>query len=181
MNKKINLCFGLFLLVLLGLSMVFAGVTSSYDYTHPLKVYPGEEKKVSISYQNIGNDNELGIVAEILEGGEFARLDSENHVVPANSVSPIEIEFKIPKSYEIGEEHLFRIKFSEVPSGEGEGMVTLGLSSTMGFNVEIVEKPEGVDEGISVWYFVIGILVLLVIILIVWKKKKNKAVEPVIK
>jgi hypothetical protein len=178
MNKKIKFGFGMFLVVLLNLSLVFAGVTSPYDKNHPLNVYPGEETTVKFSYQNLGNENDLNLVLEIVEGDEFVKLDSKEYTVPADSKLTIEVGFKIPRSYEVGESKSFRIKFSEVPSETGEGMVTLGLGTSIGFNIDVVEKPEGVSDGFSIWYLVIAVVVLLVIVFLVWKKRKNRIIQP---
>lgn len=165
----------IFLVMTIGLVQAVA-ISSFYSYQRPLNMYPGETKEISITLQNMAGDSDLRFETEIAEGFEIASIDKKQYDVPVgNNNVNVGIEIKIPKETSIGEEFIVFATFRPVSLEEEEGMVQIATALSQHIKVNIIEKPEGVEEGMNIipillWAIVIVIIAIIVYVII--KKRK---------
>ena len=178
-NKIIGSFLIIGVLVIVLCSLVSAiGVGSSYSAEIPLKMYPGEEISVFWSLQNHDIEEEISLEGTLLRGSEIASLDKGPYKVPYKGVVLAEVKIKIPETASIGQEYDVLSVFKQVGS-EGKGGVLFSQSVQSIFKVVVVEKPEqpALEEGISIGWIILAVVLVIAVIAIVWfiiKSRREK-------
>lgn len=151
------------------------GVGGSYSGSStPLELSPGQEKAVIIYLQNFDIEEEISLRGEILVGSEIASLKETKVTLPYQTKKTIDMVVKVPAEASIGDKYNIQYEFKQVDT-EGEGMVTFAQSIISNFDVNVVEdgigdEPEGMNMTIIYW--IIGIVIVIVIAWFFIKKKK---------
>ena len=176
---------GIMTLMLCSLVSAIA-VSAPYTPKSPLSMYPGESKTFTLTLQNMAGEEDVKFDASVAQGSEIVSLvrGNKEYLVPIGSNNvPVEVKVKVPKNAEVGTEYLAQVKFEPIPLGtEEEGMVQLALGISGYFKVNVVEKPEGVKEGLSTTTWIIILVILIVLVLVgIWMAKKKKPVTPTTK
>ncbi|MDD5331324.1 MAG: hypothetical protein PHE43_00690 [Candidatus Nanoarchaeia archaeon] len=174
--------------LLLSLFLVFPlvygfGVNSPYWETNPLIMYPGQEKEIQLTLQNMVGDKDMTLSAEITEGKEFASiLDAGNkYTIPFGIKDfPVNIKIKIPEGVKIGDTKELELTFTEVVSDSGQ---MVQMSGSVGTKIPILikspeeviseETPEIQTPSISLIPIIVIVLIILVILIIYFGKVKK--------
>jgi hypothetical protein len=124
-----------------------SGFAVSSSYYAGLQLYPGEERDLYLTLQNMAGNENLTAMATIGEGQEIAKFVdvSNTYFIPLGTVKRVNIKISIPKSAEIGSTYGLDLSFKTVKESKpGE----FGLSSGIGkkINIVIVEKPKSAEE-----------------------------------
>jgi hypothetical protein len=182
MKTKTNLIMNLTLMLVLLMSITSIsafGVGSIYTNENPLKLSPGESSDVLISLQN---NEAVSLKGSILAGGDVAQfLDvSDVYNVPANGTINARIKVSVPARASVGKEYAITMSFSGVPGAQG-GTVGFNTAIEKSFKVLVVEKPvapapetPAPAEGISLTWWILGIIAVIAVIAIIWFVVKNK-------
>jgi hypothetical protein len=129
------------------LANLVSGFAVSSSYYAGLQLYPGEERDLYLTLQNMAGNENLTAMATIDEGQEIAKfIDVSNtYLIPLGTHKKVNIKIKIPQSAEIGSKYNLTLSFKTVKESKpGE----FGFSSGVGekINVLIVEKPKLPEE-----------------------------------
>jgi hypothetical protein len=129
------------------LASLVSGFAVSSSYYAGLQLYPGEERDLYLTLQNMAGNENLTAMATIDEGQEIAKfIDASNtYFILLGTHKKVNIHVKIPESAEIGSKYNLTLSFKTIKESKpGE----FGFSSGVGerINVLIVEKPKLVEE-----------------------------------
>lgn len=172
-----SIMFFVLLVLLISIVNISAfGVGCAYTNENPLKLFPGESSDVLISLQN---NEEISLKASILVGSDIAILDaSDVYNVPANGSIDVKLNVNVPASASIGQEYVITVNFLQVSEIQG-GTVGFNTAMEKSFKVLVVEKPAeetpaATEEGISLIWWILGIVVVIAIIVVIRFVIKNK-------
>ncbi len=181
MKRIAILCF--ILVTLVGYASAF-GVVGDYSRDNILKMYPGENKQVTYTIQNMVGEEDIKIMVNLKEGENIARISGQNtYDVPYGSANTeVPVIVSIPENAPVGQKYNVVAEFRTVTEG-GEGVV-IGLGIDYPFGVEVIEKASEEKEESNLWivaiilaFLVIIIVVVILIILYTKRKKSDEAVE----
>lgn len=185
-NKITKIASMFFLLVLttnLGFAMDGIGVSSPYWNENPLKMYPGESATVNMNLQITPDTKDSYFKAEILDDGKgIATLTEPDLIyrVKSGGKTSVPIKISIPESIQFGETRIIQIRFAQVSLEDTGGMLILQTEVEGKFPVQIVAEEESslyntVEEkdSSSIWYWIIGILLLIGILYLIFRRKNN--------
>jgi len=186
-KKKVISVFSILVLALSLVSFVSAvAVGGQYSTDNPLKMYPGEVKQTSFGLQNLAGTDDLKFQASVENGSELVSLidDSTEYFLPTGTRDHlVNVEVKVPNDAEIGTTYDVRIRFTPIPLGAEEAggtgaVLASGLSKY--FTIEVVEKPEELEKGMSTTWIILGILAVVIVLVVVFLilKKKKAPKEP---
>lgn len=171
-------------LLLLSFNLINAfGVASFYSNNNPLKLYSGEIKEIDIILNSAPSEENSVIKVDMTENGGIAELIDKNLEYNLNSGGeiPIKLRISVPSDSEIGKEYALAIKFSDVTPSVSGGMAPIKGISNFNFKVLVVEKPvetpapaPAATEGISLTWWILGIIAVIAIIIVIWFVVKNK-------
>ena len=180
-KKRLAGIFGLILVFsLIGIVFAATGLSSDYHKGNPVKVSPGETVNVVLGrLQNTG-DKDLVFKIELIEGSEIATLTDlnlDNFAVSAGSLgTPLNIKISIPDDAAEGTEYEVKIRYKDITTTAGKGMVTMVGSSQAILPVlvsaEEVEEPE--KEGIGVFWWTVIVVALIIVFWVVYKTLKRE-------
>jgi len=161
--KKVILSSILGIILLVSFVSAF-GVSSPYWTDNPLKMYPGQSITVDLNLQNkAGATEDVTASVALIEGTEIASLDDGEYEIKAGEDINVPLKVKISKETQVGTTYKIQVEVKTVTPGEGGGVV-MGTGMNTEFDVEVIEKPAGVKEGLSVLaYIIIAIIIILVI------------------
>ena len=177
-NKFIHSVGISFLVVcLLAVNSLAFGVSSSYWDGNPLKMYPGESKKILLNLQNnVGAEETVAVSAALVSGEEIASLEENEYSVPFGENVNVPVEISVPLSASVGSAYPIKVSFTTITSDNGG--VGLGLAFDTVFEVTIVEKSTIPEEpqtrsNYLVWILLV-IAILIVFYFLLWKKKNKE-------
>ena len=161
------------------------GIASFYSAATPLKVYPGQNTEFEISINNKGGSEGITAKGELVGGTEIAKIinPEEIYVVKADEVYPIRIKINIPSDAAIGKEYMVTVKFIEVSTPDGSGMVSMSTGAERFFPVIVRTKEEvlgnALPEKSFPWLIVISVSIIILLIgaYFLWRKNKKPVVE----
>jgi len=164
--------------VILLTSLVAAfGVSTSYWEGNPLKMFPGQEKTVSMNLQNkAGATEDVTVEITLLGGSEIVSLSKTRYTVDAGGDIDVPLSVTIPEKDALGTEYTISLEVKTVT--EGGGGVNLGIGVTSEFDVLVVDRSEAdVDEapekkGIPIIVYLLLAIVVLVILFLIKKSKE---------
>jgi len=162
--------------IILLVSFVSAfGVSSPYWADNPLKMYPGQSTTVDLNLQNKADATEdIDASVTLIEGAEIASLRDGEYEVKAGEDINVPLKVKISKETPIGTTYKIQVEIKTVTPGEGGGVV-MGTGMNTEFNVEVIEKPAGIKEGLSVLtYIIIAIIIVLIVIAVLYFLLRNR-------
>lgn len=170
--------------ILLATGFVSAfGASMPYGTGIPLKLYPGQSIDFSIVLQSSPVEGDLTIIPEISEGQDIIRItDSlkEYKVIADQNVgASINVKASVPADAPIGKEYNVKFLFKDV-TPQPAGMIGLSVTTGASFDVIVVEKPAPIveetpaAEGISLIWWILGIIVVIAIIAIIWFVVKSR-------
>ena len=167
----------LFASVILLTSLVAAfGVSTSYWEGNPLKMFPGQEKTVSMNLQNkAGATEDVTVEITLLGGSEIVSLSKTRYIVDAGGDTDVPLSVTIPEEDALGKEYTISLEVKTVT--EGGGGVNLGTGVTSEFQVLVVDRSEAdVDgapekKGVPI---IVYLLLAIVVVLILFLIKKSK-------
>ena len=181
MKQKI-IAKGIFLvvitLVLLASSVLAFAVSSRYYDGNPLYMQAGQTVEGKFLLQNHAGTEDVSVEADISQGADLIELiGPNNYLVPKGG--KVEVNYKItaPSDAKHGDKFPITIFFGGGNSGSGP----ISLSSNIGTGFDIVIGTESdfvkVENTSSfkinpLYFYIIGIIVLIIIIFVVMKNKK---------
>lgn len=174
-NIKIRNYLGLILIGIMFCSIVVSfGYGTGYSPNIPLSMYPGEEKTISSNIEN--PEEEANFKVELMSGSEIAKLtNSGPYTVGKGGAVGVEINIKIPKNANVGQEYFIRTKAIQV-AGVGEGGASFSQTIEDVFKVVVVPKPIETEtpKSNNTWLWVLGVLVVIVVGWVLWSRKKTE-------
>jgi len=187
--KMINKKRGVGILVLAVMLVTFScflvsaelGLSSDFSSGNPIKVGPGQSKEVVFGrLQNTAGDTDLTLKLELVDGQEIASLVNNEIILPAGSLyTELKVRVAVPEDAAEGTSYTLTVRYSEVSTGKGTGMVTLSQSNRVSIPVLAETVPEEVqkEEETSITGIVIAVIIIIVIIilLLVFLRKKPAA------
>jgi len=179
-KKEIRIIILGFMSFLLVLSLISAiGLSLDYNDKNPLKVGPGETKEVIIGRLQNPDNESITLKLEIIEGADIAEVTSDTLTLPAKSLdTSLNLKISIPEGTPEGTKYKIGIKYADITSKNGTGMIIMTQSQTSSIPVlvqKIPVEPTPTAGGIStttIIILIIGIIVVIAIILLLVKKKK---------
>ncbi len=176
MINKVYLSF--FLVVFLASSVVAFGVGAEYWTDRQLEMMPGQTAETFFEIQN-PEDVEIVVQGNLLEGSEVASLiDGPDYSVDSKEKNRAVVRVTIPESASIGDRYTIKAVFKQISpvAGEGEG-VQFSFNVAKEFDVLVVKEAEVQEveapQGTNFWYWVIGIIILIIIIWFAMKAMKK--------
>jgi len=190
MKKRIFVLFFVVLFIVLsylGIVNAFA-VSSAYSPKFPLEMAPGESKEVVLILQNLADDFDINVKANMTRGSDVASLVKGEDYFVASGVNNISVPILINIPEDAVEEYLIRINFKPSLDASDEGMVqvVVGLSQSILIEVgegkaleekeeeDIGDSDEFIEENIldtkktdNVWIFFSIIFILIIFIVLV--------------
>jgi len=166
--KRISII--IFLVLILIPTINSFGVSAPYWQGNPLEMDKGETKIIDLNLQNMMEEKDINVKAEIISGLEIATLKQESFLVKANTADTIaQLEISIPENAKSGKSFPIKVTFKTI-SDKSQG-VALGTGMDISFNV-LVKKQEK-QFPILIISIILGILILSSLIILIMKKKKN--------
>ncbi len=174
-NNLKGILVGMIVLICISNISAFA-ISSDYWRDNPLKMYPSESTKLSLTLQNLQGTSDLRLKAVITTGSAVLRsTDSSNvYIVPAGEKGLANFVATLPSDAKPGQVYNVKIDFSEVKDSQsGE----FGFGTAIGQSFDIVAiSPEGEPTKPNtalILSIVGGIIVLGAILYFLLKKKKK--------
>jgi hypothetical protein len=139
-----------FILAVALLISMASGFAVSSSYYAGLQLYPGEERDIYLTLQNMAGNDNLSARATIDEGQEIARLadPSNTYFIPLGTHKKVNIKVKIPEDAQIGSTYNLTLSFGTIKESKpGE----FGISSGVGERIVItvIEKPKLEEPVVS--------------------------------
>ena len=165
------------ILTVMLISLVSAvGISTDYHDKNPVKLAPGETKEIVFGRLQNAEEKDISIKIELIDGSEIATITNQNldsFVVPAGTRNTeINLRVSAPEEAAEGTESKITIKYTELTSSEGEGMIGFTESKTTSIPV-LIQTPEKPKISIALWIIITAIIVLIILTayLIIKKKK----------
>jgi hypothetical protein len=194
MEKKVMKSLGVFGFFLLLVSFVSAyGVGSRFSTEMPLNAYPGQQLTVVLGLQNaIPTDGDMTFSAELTnDANGMVKLSYEDNTyfVPNGAEVDVPLIVTVPSNAVVGERYTARVSFRQVNPANQGGMVSLsgGMDYTFGVVIvasenqnsyyvapEPVSQPEKSAKSNTIWYLLIGLVIVVILVLALSKKGKKK-------
>ena len=173
-NKlKIGISLLIFSLVFAGIVSASYGISSPYWKGHPLQIAPGDTRTVSITLQNM-EEEDIKVKVILKKGSEIASIEEGEYTIPSKTKdTEILVKIQIPEEVEFGTEYLVTLSSSEVISGDTGG-VSLGVSMETSFDVVVADVTKTQEEKNYSWIIILSIAIVILAILIIFAKKKSK-------
>ncbi len=182
MKNKIKQKIGIaFVLAMITANFISAfAVSSEFWEQNPLKMYPGEEREITIDLQNMAGTENIESIGVISEGNEIAEIQGKEFLVPVGERIPITLEVDIPKEAVVGEKYTIKLLFNTKPEQEG-GNIGFASSIEKVIPVTVIGKvvepqaEEAKEKSNVIIGLIIGVIALAVIItILIARKKKEK-------
>jgi hypothetical protein len=186
-NKKILNVGVIFLAALAMLNHITAfGVGSEFWEQNPLKMYPGEERTITLVLQNMAGTEDVNAKGSILEGAEIAKISDpvDKYLVPGGEKTEVGLKIKIPYDVPIGSAYNIQLDFVTIPSEEAD---VLGFSNSIEKNIPVTvvdkviqpETEEATKERSSsgIIGLIVGVMALIAIIVVLMAKKKQETTK----
>ena len=179
--KKLNLIekraitFLLFSVLLLGIVGAY-NIASPVWKGHPLYIAPGDTKTVSITLQNMDEEDET-VQITLKKGSEIASLREGEYLVPAKT-KDTEILVTITMPEDVRFDTVYEVTLGSTKAvSTSPGGVTLGLAMDTTFDVlaadVLVSEPEKTNTTTII--IAVAIAIVLALIIILGKKKSRKS------
>ena len=176
---------GLKFLITFSLMIVLlTSFVSAFTIGGPGKVAlnPGQSTDTGFSLQNGFGTEDIIVEGVITEGSEYASFtEGTRFIVPAGSKVPARIRVSVPANADVGDVYPISLSFNTVSGGDTDGgTIDFSKGYSTSFNVEVtpipVEPGQEVPaaEGISMIWWILGILVVIIVIVVIWISVKNK-------
>ena len=168
------------ILTIMLISLVSAvGISTDYHDKNPVKLAPGETRDIIFGRLQNTEEEDISIKIELMAGSEIATITNQNldsFVVPAGTRN-IEINLRVsaPEEAVEGTESKITIKYTELTSSEGEGMIGFTESKTISIPV-LIQTPEKPKISAALWIITLVVIILVILIILtaylIIKKKK---------
>ncbi len=170
-------------ILLIGILIISINLISAFGFSFPndIAVYPGEnEIKIRVNVAPAEGSMKLKVV--LTDESGIVQITDANNIY---SVAPgydndgiINLRINVPENAVIGQKYAFSLTATEAVQPTG-GMVSLASSSSVSLTANVVEKPAPIEtpastEGISLTWWILGIIAVIAVIAIVWFVIKNK-------
>jgi hypothetical protein len=186
--KKLMISFAfLTILLITPLALVNAfGVTTHYWDEKPLIMQPGQTEDTDVVLQNMVDNKDVRLIAEITNGSEIATLidPSLEYLVPFGRKDiKVNIRVTIPENVPLESRYNIAVSFKQIAEEEGKMVQITGSVET---NIPVViRSAESSEEKelkfagevqISPTTFVLIILAIIIIV-IIYNLKKKKVIK----
>jgi len=174
MKNKKSLGISIILLILAFVQLISGfGVSSPYWEGNPMVLSPGEEYEINLNLQNMIGDDDLLIKAEMIKGGDIAKIKEGIYEIKAHTsdtMAPLTI--KIPRDILVPQTKRIHIEFKSVTPHE-TGMVTMGTGMSVKFDVLIQGSPIKREIPWATIIISIGIIIIAIVIIILIRRRKR--------
>lgn len=151
------------------------GLSTLYTDNYPFVIGPGETKNVEVTLSSL---EATKAKVNLTSGNEIATIiDKSDEYDVKNSVN-INIQIKIPAEVAEGTEYTVKLSAKSItPPG---GMVSTVGETGISFKVLVKtsvtpeETPAPAPEGISLMWWILGIVAVIAVIVVIWFIVKNK-------
>jgi len=160
------------MLIILTPIVVAFGVSTPYYEGNPLIMSPGETRIVILTLQNMLGGENYTAVAEIIEGGEFAKLPEaeKTYRIPHGYDNvTIAVEITVPQKSRVGEKTI-KVRVLVQPEDKSEGQLT--FTQGVGAEIPVVIKAE--KSLLKNLILIIGSITMLLIIYFLIRKSLKK-------
>ncbi len=171
------------IIIILSLNVSAWGVTSFY--TNPITIYPGQVQEIEYWLQNIADNHDMYITANVVKGSEFFSIDSKNNYFVKQGIKDVKVHGKIdiPSDAQIGDEYYIEIKFEEsLPQTNPAGAVGVGTSVSKVIEVLVKEQPTSTSKFLSQVTSIltlVGVILVVLVILYCFIKKEMKLINKI--
>jgi len=145
----------------------------------PVLIFPGNTTEVGIGLQNMVGDEDITLVAEIIEGDDIAEIidESNEYFVPFGSKGEVidHIRITIPADDPVGKNYTVGLTLTTVTPGEA-GAVAMGSSIGTEFSVVVASPtaPAGEEKAFQYIIWLWLVVIVIIIWLLIRKKSKTK-------
>ena len=161
-------------LLLISIASAF-GVNSPYwdgNEARSLNMHPGQTEVVVFTLQNIaGNPEDATASFKMIEGQEIASVEKSEYDVAAGGMTEVPMTISIPEDAKIGSSYHIRAFVENRPSTSGQ-TIAMGTGMSIGFTINIGEKPAEVKSTNYTIYWIVGILIALAVVVYIATKKR---------
>lgn len=127
-----------------------------------IEMFEGDNLTFQFRIQNLGYENTV-VFVEILEGGDFATLESNEYIAPARSTgTAVNVLIRSPDKIPINETRSLKLKFTSDMPPYGGGMVALETGIETGVTIKFVHIPVISGSGA----FKLGLIISISVIVI---------------
>lgn len=174
MGKEVLI--GIIILICISNISAFA-ISSDYWRDNPLKMYPSESTKFSLTLQNLGSSSDLRLKAVITTGSAVLRsTDSSNvYIIPAGERGLANFVATLPSDAKPGQVYNVKIDFSEVKDSQS-GEFGFGTAIGQSFDIVALSSEEPTKPNTALILSIVGIVIVLgAILYFLLRKKKRKS------
>ncbi len=153
-----------------------------------LSLYPGQTFDIAYDVMNTIGGQSLVVDGQFLEGSEIVSFAAGSRFnVPAGSVVPVPVRYRIPADAVIGTVYDVRVMFKTVSGGEGTGSVSFVEDAAASLKVRVVEpsaasavsseslaSTERTSLFSSAWFWVLAIIIIAIVLWLVFRKKRSE-------
>ncbi|MDP3027174.1 MAG: hypothetical protein Q8N63_05675 [Nanoarchaeota archaeon] len=148
------------------------GLSTIYTDNYPFEIGPGETKDIEISLSSL---EATKAKVNLTSGNEIATIMDESDEYDVENSANINMQIKIPAGVAEGTEYTVRLSAKTItPPG---GMISTVGETGISFKVLVkTSTPEETPaaEGISLIWWILGIIVVIAIIAIIWFVVKSR-------
>lgn len=192
-NMDKSLMKGLSLVIMLVFLTSFISAFGVGFIGSDLKMYVGQDYDTTFSLRNT-EEYDITLEATIETGSEYLTFTEgiTTFNIPQGEYVEFPVKISIPADANIGDEYTVKVLFKnigDIPEGVGGG-TTIGIvfDQRNNINIEVVEKPQPksttppptppatqtpAETDMTMWYWVIGIAVVLLVVWFIMKKKRK--------
>ena len=136
------------------------GISSPYWEGNPLTMERGATETVNLSLQNMVEDKEVEIIAEITQGEDIASLETKDYTLAPGTTRDVSLIIKIPSDTPAGEVKKVQVNFRII--SEDSSGISIETEMTREFEVIISETTKGnTDTNLNT---IIGIIIVVAIL-----------------
>ncbi len=112
-----------------------------------LQLYPGQTYDTAIDLMNtIGGSGDITVEGEFSEGSQIASFIDNNTIeLPAGSVTPINVRYKIPANAAVGTVYSINVFFKTVSEGSGDGTIGFVQDAARSYKITVIAPPVELD------------------------------------
>ena len=175
-------------MLLIGILVISINFISAFGFSIPneINIHSGESNNIQIRVNVAPSEGSMKLKVDLIDESGIAQITDASNIY---SVAPgydndgiVNIRLNVPENAVIGQKYAFSLTATKVVQPTG-GMVSLAQSSSVSLTANVVEKPEKpaptveetpAVEGISLIWWILGIIVIIAIIAIIWFVVKSR-------
>lgn len=183
MKNKKYISFGILSVLILVVTISFV---SAFGFSVPsnIVVYPGENN-IQVRLNVAPSEGSMSLKVELSDSSGVAQITDASTTYSASpgysNDGIVNIKLNVPANTPVGQKYTFSLTATNAVPPEG-GMVSLASSSSITLDATVAEKPPvaetpaptTTEEGISLIWWILGIIVVIAIIAIIWFVVKSK-------